>query len=145
MPKAKTEKWCPECGCFSEARKFKSFRCKHCVKEKGDPTMDLPKYITSKYIRTESGHFIPKDRTVEEVVKPKKTAKKATKKVAEKKVTLIEDRKKPRKKAVKKIKKKVVKKATKKVAKKATKKTARKKVVKKAKKKVVKKKATKKK
>ena len=136
MPK--NEKWCPECGCFSDAKRFKSFRCKHCVKEKGDPTMDLPKYLTSKYIRTESGHFIPKDKVGELKKKPKKAAKKATKKVAKKavkKVTLIEDRKKPRKKAVKKIKKKVVKKATKKVAKKATKKTARKKVVKKAKKK----------
>ena len=132
---SKEDKWCPECGCFSDIKKFKSFRCGGCVKAYGDPNMDLPKYITSKYIRTESGHFIPKDRAVEEVVKPKKTAKKATKKVAEKKVTLIEDRKKPRKKAVKKIKKKVVKKATKKVAKKAIKKTARKKAVKKAKKK----------
>ena len=150
MPKEKAEKWCPECGCFSDTKKFKSFRCGHCVKEKGDPIKEQPKYITKYYYKTESGHFIPKDRAVEEVVKPKKTAKKATKKatkkVAEKKVTLIEDRKKPRKRAVKKIKKKVVKKATKKVAKKATKKTARKKVVKKAKKKVItKKKATKKK
>ena len=138
MPK--DDKWCPECGCFSDAKKFKSFRCKHCVKEKGDPNWDLPRYITSKYIKTASGHFIPKDKAKQlaaeaEEKETKKTAKKATKKVAEKKVTLIEDRKKPRKKAVKKIKKKVVKKATKKVAKKATKKTARKKVVKKAKKK----------
>ena len=107
MPK--DEKWCPECGCFSEAKKFKSFRCKHCVKEKGDPTMDLPKYITSKYIRTESGHYIPKDKVVE-VKKPKRIVKKTTKKAAkrkpDKKVVLIENRRKPRKKAVKKAKKK---------------------------------------
>ena len=108
MPK--DDKWCPECGCFSEAKKFKSFRCKHCVKEKGDPTMDLPKYITSKYIRTESGHYIPKDKVVVEVKKPKRIVKKTTKKAAkrkpDKKVVLIENRKKPRKKAVKKAKKK---------------------------------------
>ena len=113
MPK--NEKWCPECGCFSDAKRFKSFRCKHCVKEKGDPTMDLPKYLTSKYIRTESGHFIPKDNVVEEVEKPKKTTKKAAKRKPEKKVVLIENRKKPRKKATKKTaRKKAVKKAKKK-------------------------------
>lgn len=100
MPK--TDKWCPECGCFSDARKFKSFRCGGCVKAYGDPIKEQPKYITSKYIRTESGHFIPKDK-VEEVKKPKKKAiKKVAKRKPDKKVTLIEDRRKPRKKAKKK-------------------------------------------
>ncbi len=103
MPK--DDKWCPECGCFSNAKKFKAFRCGHCVKEHGDPLKDLPKFLVEYYNNK---------KEAEKVKTPtKKVVKKATKKTA----------------------KKARKKATKKVVKKATKKTARKKAVKKAKKK----------
>ena len=104
------DKWCPECGCFSSAKRFKAFRCGHCVKELGDPLKDLPKFLKDYYNNK---------KEAEKVNKPtKKVAKKATKKVAKKavkKVTLIEDRKKPRKKATKKTaRKRAVKKAKKK-------------------------------
>lgn len=131
MPKE--EKWCPECNCFSDAKKFRSFRCGYCVKELGDPLKDLPKFLVDYYNNKKEA---AKAKTpTKKVAKKatKKTAKKATKKVARKavkKVVLIEERRKPRKKA-----KKAAKKTTKKVAKKAAKKTVRKKAVKKAKKK----------
>ena len=119
MPKE--DKWCPECGCFSNAKRFKAFRCGHCVKEHGDPLKDLPKFLVEYYKNKKEVEKVKS--TTKKVVKKttKKVAKKATKKVAKKivkKVTLLEDRKQPRKKV-----------------KKAIKKTARKKVVKKAKKK----------
>ena len=131
MPKE--DKWCPECGCFSSAKRFKAFRCGHCVKELGDPLKDLPKFLVEYYKNKKEAEKVktPTKKVVKKATK--KTAKKATKKVAKKavkKVVLIEERRKPRKKA-----KKAAKKTTKKVAKKAAKKTVRKKAVKNAKKK----------
>ena len=83
MPKE--DKWCPECGCFSDTKRFKAFRCGHCAKERGDPLKDLPKFLVEYY----------KNKKESEKVKTptKKVVKKATKKTA-------------RKKAVKKAKKK---------------------------------------
>ncbi len=103
MPKE--DKWCPECGCFSSANRFKAFRCGHCVKELGDPLKDLPKFLIEYYKNKKE---VEKVKSPKKVVKraTKKTTKKAAKRKPEKKVVLIEDRKKPRKKAVKKAKKK---------------------------------------
>ena len=103
------DKWCPECGCFSNAKRFKAFRCGHCVKELGDPLKDLPKFLKDYYNNKKEAE--KDNKPTKKVAKKatKKTAKKATKKVAKKavkKVVLLEDRKKPRKKAVKKAKKK---------------------------------------
>ena len=107
MPKE--DKWCPECGCFSSAKRFKAFRCGHCVKELGDPLKDLPKFLKDYYNNKKEAE--KNSSLAKKVVKKatKKIAKKATKKVARKKpekITLIEDRKKPRKKARKKATKK---------------------------------------
>ena len=112
MPKE--DKWCPECGCFSDAKRFKAFRCGHCAKERGDPLKDLPKFLVEYYKNKKEAEKVktPTKKVVKKATK--KTAKKATKKVA-KKVTLLEDRKKPRKKATKRAaSKKAVKKAKKK-------------------------------
>ncbi len=103
MPKE--DKWCPECGCFSDAKRFKAFRCSHCVKEHGNPLKALPKFLVEYYKNKQE---VEKAKSPKKVVKraTKKTTKKAAKRKPEKKVVLIEDRKKPRKKAVKKAKKK---------------------------------------
>jgi hypothetical protein len=47
MPKE--DKWCPECGCFSDAKRFTAFRCGHCTKEKGSALKDLPKFLVEYY------------------------------------------------------------------------------------------------
>ncbi len=114
MPKE--DKWCPECGCFSSAKRFRSFRCGHCVKERGDPLKNAPQFLVDYYNNKKEAEKV-KSTT-------KKVAKKATKKVA-KEVT-----KKVAEKVTKKVAKKVVKKV---VAKKApvVKKAVAKKVVKK--------------
>ena len=114
MPKE--DKWCPECGCFSDAKRFKAFRCGHCVKELGDPLKDLPKFLKDYYNNKKEVEKVNKPTKKVAKKATKKTAKKATKKVAKKavkKVVLLEDRKKPRKKAKKTVRKKAVKKAKK--------------------------------
>ena len=47
MPKE--DKWCPECGCFSDAKRFTAFRCEPCTKEKGSALKDLPKFLVEYY------------------------------------------------------------------------------------------------
>ncbi len=105
----KEDKWCPECGCFSDAKKYKSFRCGHCVKGRGNPLKELPQHLV-EYYKNKKEAEKAKTHTKKVVKKAtKKTVKKATKKVAKsieyKPIVLIEDR--PKKRATR---KKVVKK-----------------------------------
>jgi|DEB0MinimDraft_10_1074344.scaffolds.fasta_scaffold30287_3 antitoxin component HigA of HigAB toxin-antitoxin module len=48
MSKTDVMKWCPECGQMSSAKDFVTFRCKHCVEERGAP-VNLPQHLMDYY------------------------------------------------------------------------------------------------